>query len=136
VQLLRDELDRAGRNTKSFQVAIFVPVFAWPDADGWSIVRDAYRFATWKYGDMADARGRRPPSARPPRLMASEEDALRRSIHLGSAEEIAGALSAYEAAADCEITLVVQGYWPGLAPELQWESVAYLAEHVVPLLRR
>ncbi|MDQ3866631.1 MAG: LLM class flavin-dependent oxidoreductase [Actinomycetota bacterium] len=132
---VREELERAGRDSAGFAFALHLPTFAWDGDDAWERVAPYHHYVEWKYGDMAEARGRRPPPAEPPPPSADEEAALRASILLGRPEEVAEQIRAFDEGAGGGVEFVARLYWPGMDPVVQREALAVFAERVVPLLR-
>jgi alkanesulfonate monooxygenase SsuD/methylene tetrahydromethanopterin reductase-like flavin-dependent oxidoreductase (luciferase family) len=135
VRWTREELERAGRDPDAFALSLHIPTFAWPGPDAWERVRDHHWYLNWKYEDMEDARGRRPPSRPLPPLPPEREAEQRAAIVLGTPEEVAERLHAYREAAGGRLHYIARTYFPGMDPALQREAMAILAEEVAPLLR-
>ena len=135
VRWAREERERAGRDPDAFEVSLHVPTFAWRGADAWERVRDHHWYLNWKYEDMEDARGRRPPARRLPPLPAGREAEQRAAIVLGTPEEVAERIDAYRQAAGGRLHFIARSYFPGMEPGLQREAMAILAGEVAPLLR-
>jgi alkanesulfonate monooxygenase SsuD/methylene tetrahydromethanopterin reductase-like flavin-dependent oxidoreductase (luciferase family) len=134
VSWAREELERTGRDPDDYMFSLHLPTFAWPDADRWQLVREHHWYVTWKYEDMTEARGRLGPPATVPPLPAHREDELRAQIVLGSAEEVADRLLAFQDAAGGRLHYIARLYWPGMDPGLQREAMAVFAEQVIPLV--
>jgi alkanesulfonate monooxygenase SsuD/methylene tetrahydromethanopterin reductase-like flavin-dependent oxidoreductase (luciferase family) len=135
VRWAAEERERVGRGDEPFTNAAVVSVFAWPGPDAWERVRDSHHYVVWKYLDMEGARGRTGPPPMPPRLSASEEEALRRQIVVGRPEEVAEELDRFRSVGGDGIHIVARLYWPGLDPSVQEEALAVFAEAVMPQLR-
>jgi alkanesulfonate monooxygenase SsuD/methylene tetrahydromethanopterin reductase-like flavin-dependent oxidoreductase (luciferase family) len=131
---VRRGAEQAGRDPAGVKLGATVPTFPWLDGDPWPRIRDHFRYYTWKYEDMAKARGRLGPPPLPPPLDAAGEEKLRRMLVMGSPEEVAERMRAYEEAAGAPIHYAAELVWPGLDPGLRSEAVAILAEEVLPLL--
>lgn len=130
-----EELDRRGRDPATFEMGIYVPSFAWPEADAWERVRDHYWYLTWKYEDTEDARGRLGPPRPAPPLPPERERALLEQAVVGNPEQVAEGILRFQDAAGVPIHFIAQLYWPGLDPGLQREVMAVFAEEVAPLVR-
>jgi len=135
VRILRDELERRGRDPGTFTFGLYIPTFAWHGPDAWERVRDHYWYMTWKYEETEGARGSLGPPAPAPPLSAEREWALREAMVIGTPEQVAERILAYREAAGAEVHYVAQLYWPGLDPGLQREALAVFAEEVAPLVR-
>jgi len=132
---VREELDAAGRDPRELQLSIVVPVLAWEDPGVWERAREHLWYYAWKYEDLADARGRTGPPPLPPPLPPEREAELRRFCVLGTPDEVAEHLRAYDEAAGGAVHLIAELVWPGLDPGLRAEAIALLAERVLPQLR-
>jgi alkanesulfonate monooxygenase SsuD/methylene tetrahydromethanopterin reductase-like flavin-dependent oxidoreductase (luciferase family) len=136
VRWILDELDRSGRDPATFEFAVYVPTFAWPEADAWERVRDHYAYMVWKYQDTEDAHGRTGPPAPAPPLTAAREQELRAGMVLGTPSEVASQVLRYREAAGVPVHYIAQLYWPGLDPGVQREALEVFGEEVAPLVRR
>lgn len=134
VGLLREELERRGRDPDTFSFALYLPTFAWPSG-AWELVRDHVWYLTWKYEDMEEGRGRFGAPTLPPVLPPAREEALRELALVGTPEEVARRILRFQEAAGVDIHYVAQLYWPGLDPGLQREALAVFAEEVAPKVR-
>ena len=131
---IRDEADRAGRDPEAIEIGVHRMTFASRDPDPWARVREAAHYMDWKYSDMRPATGsleRRPP----PPIDAERDAQLRSRVIVGSPDEVADAIRAYEPALGSGGTFVFRGHFPGLDPAVQREALDVLAEEVAPLLR-
>jgi alkanesulfonate monooxygenase SsuD/methylene tetrahydromethanopterin reductase-like flavin-dependent oxidoreductase (luciferase family) len=135
VRWTREELERAGRDPDAFTWSLYLPTFAWPDADAWERVREYHWYVTWKYEDMDAAFGRTPPAAPLPPLPAAREAELRESMLLGTPEQVAERIDAFREAAGGDLHFIARLYWPGMDPALQREAMAVFAEDVLPRVR-
>jgi alkanesulfonate monooxygenase SsuD/methylene tetrahydromethanopterin reductase-like flavin-dependent oxidoreductase (luciferase family) len=135
VRWVREELDRAGRETEEFSFSLHLPTFAWPGPDAWELVKGHHQYVAWKYEDMDGARHRTGPPAPKPPLTAEGEAGLRESILLGRPDEVAEQIHAFREAAGGDVHYIARLYWPGMDPALQREVVAVFAEEVIPKLR-
>jgi len=131
---LRAAAEEAGRDPATVTIALHRTTFAWREGDAWERIRDAAHYMSWKYEDMASARGSR--SAMPqPQLDSSTEAALRRRIISGSPEAVADQIRAYADILAADGLYVARAHFPGLDPAVQDESFRVLGEEVLPLLR-
>jgi alkanesulfonate monooxygenase SsuD/methylene tetrahydromethanopterin reductase-like flavin-dependent oxidoreductase (luciferase family) len=135
VRWTREELERAGRDPDAFTWSLYLPTFAWPEADAWERVREHHWYVTWKYEDMDEAVGRTPPSAPLPPLPAAREAELRDAMLLGTPEQVAERIDAFREAAGGDLHFIARLYWPGMDPALQREAMAVFAEDVLPRVR-
>jgi alkanesulfonate monooxygenase SsuD/methylene tetrahydromethanopterin reductase-like flavin-dependent oxidoreductase (luciferase family) len=132
-----EERERMGGDS-TFTLGLHMSTFAWdgPEAEAWDLVAPSIRYISWKYDDMEDARGRSgPPSAAPPPMTTEEETALRQGIILGTPEQVAEQIGAFQQAAGRDVHFIADLYWPGMDPSLQREAMRIFAEDVAPLLR-
>jgi alkanesulfonate monooxygenase SsuD/methylene tetrahydromethanopterin reductase-like flavin-dependent oxidoreductase (luciferase family) len=136
VRWAREERERNGA-AGGFTVALHMSTFAWrgSEAEAWERVAPFLRYVSWKYEDMENARGRSGPPAAPPPATPEDEASLRREILLGTPEEVADRIRAFERAAESELHFVADLYWPGMDPATQREAMRVFAEDVAPLLR-
>lgn len=139
---LRDELDRAGRDPSTFRLALHTGVFPWDGPeDPWQLIREHAWYIMWKYRDMAVSDRRTTPARLPEHGPSAEDEAAMRAFHcVGSPDEVAAQLRAYEAAAHehfpgAELHIVARLYLPGIAPEIQWRATRLFGERVLPQLR-
>jgi alkanesulfonate monooxygenase SsuD/methylene tetrahydromethanopterin reductase-like flavin-dependent oxidoreductase (luciferase family) len=128
---------REERGDEPFAVALHMSTFPWNGSadEAWELVSPALRYVSWKYDDMEHARQRPGPPAAPPPMTASEEQALRDEIVLGTPQQVADRLRAYQDAVGAELHFIADLYWPGMDPSLQREVMRVFAEEVAPLLR-
>ena len=128
---------RAERGDGPFTVAMHMSTFAWNGSadEAWELVSPSLRYVSWKYDDMEHARRRPGPPPAPPEMSPSEEQALREEIVLGTPQEVADRLRAYQDAIGSELHFIADLYWPGMDPSLQREVIRVFAEEVAPLLR-
>jgi alkanesulfonate monooxygenase SsuD/methylene tetrahydromethanopterin reductase-like flavin-dependent oxidoreductase (luciferase family) len=84
---------------------------------------------------MEVARGRDGPPPAPPPPTPEEEVTLRGSILLGTPEQVAEQIRAYEEAAGGDLHFVARLYFPGMDPATQREVIHLFAEEVAPHLR-
>src|SRR5262245_54319363 len=131
----REERERAGRDLAGFSVSLHLPAFPWKGQDAWERIAPYHRYISWKYDDMEGAKGRSGPSRPPPPVTPKEEVALRRSILLGTPEEVAEQIRAFEEAAMSEIHFIARLYYPGIDPAMQREVMHLFGDEVAPLLR-
>lgn len=135
VRWTREELERTGRDPDAFTYSVHLPTFAWSGGDAWERVREHQWYIDWKYEDMEDARGARPPGRSAPPLPAGREADLRASMVLGTPEQVAERLRAYREAAGGRLHYIARSYFPGMDPGVQRETLAVFAEQVAPLVR-
>jgi alkanesulfonate monooxygenase SsuD/methylene tetrahydromethanopterin reductase-like flavin-dependent oxidoreductase (luciferase family) len=136
VRWTREELERAGRDPDAFTLSVHLPTFAWNGPDAWERVRAHQWYIDWKYEDMADARGARPPGRPAPPLPAAREAALRASMVLGTPDQVAERLLALRDAAGGQLHYIARSYFPGMDPGVQRETLAVFAEAVAPAVRQ
>jgi probable F420-dependent oxidoreductase len=130
---VRDGAAAAGRDPAEIELAIHRPTFAWRDGDAWQRIRDHAHYMSWKYDDMADARGSR-VRRRPPVLTPDEEDAVRGRAIVGTPEEVAEQIRAYRDVLGPTGQFIARAWFPGLDPAIQLESLRILGGEVRPLL--
>jgi alkanesulfonate monooxygenase SsuD/methylene tetrahydromethanopterin reductase-like flavin-dependent oxidoreductase (luciferase family) len=135
VRWVREELERAGRDPDAFTFSVHLPTFAWTGADAWERVREHQWYIDWKYEDMENARGSRPPGRPAPALPAHREEALRASMVLGTPEQVAERLLAFREAAGGRLHFIARSYFPGMDPAVQRETLSVFAEEVAPSVR-
>jgi alkanesulfonate monooxygenase SsuD/methylene tetrahydromethanopterin reductase-like flavin-dependent oxidoreductase (luciferase family) len=135
VKWAREAAAQAGRDPDALALSLHLPTFAWPDDGGWERVRDFHWHVAWKYEDMEDARARTGPPAAAPPFPAAREVELRAGIVLGTPEQVAEQLHAFQDAAGGPLHYVARLYWPGMDPGLQREALHVFAEGVLPLVR-
>jgi alkanesulfonate monooxygenase SsuD/methylene tetrahydromethanopterin reductase-like flavin-dependent oxidoreductase (luciferase family) len=135
VKWAREAAAQAGRDPDALALSLHVPTFAWPGEDRWERVRDVHWNVVWKYEDMEDARRRTGPPAAPPPFPAAREAELRAGIVLGTPEQVAEQLHAFQEAAGGPLHYVARLYWPGMDPGVQREALHVFAEGVLPLVR-
>jgi len=131
---IHDEASASGRDPATIELGVHRTVFAWRDGEAWPRVAEAARYMTWKYADMAQARGsttrRLPgPDDRP------TAEAVRERTIVGSPVEVAERIRAYADTLGPMGSFVFRGHFPGLDPAGQREAFDVLVEEVVPLLR-
>jgi probable F420-dependent oxidoreductase len=131
----RDERERSGRDPDDLAVSLHVLVFPWNGSDAWERVAPYARYVSWKYDDMEGARGRTGPPPAPPPPTPEEEAALRASTLVGTPEEVAERIRAFQDAAGGDFHFVGRLYYPGMDPGVQRETMRLFAEGVAPLLR-
>jgi probable F420-dependent oxidoreductase len=130
----REEAVAAGRDPMSISASLYRPTFAWRDGDAWERVREFAWYSSWKYGDMADARGSR-ERARPPSMPAEDEGRIRRTMNAGTPDKVAEEMLRYRDVLGDEGTYVARAHFPGLDPGVAAESRRILIEEVLPLVR-
>src|SRR4051794_1317262 len=123
------------RDGRPFAVGLHMSTFAWKGPDAWDLVAPSLRYMSWKYDDMEAARLRSGPSASPPPMTPADASSLRQEIVLGSPQEVADRIRAYQDAAGIEVHFVADLYWPGMDAAVQRETMRIFAEDVAPLLR-
>jgi alkanesulfonate monooxygenase SsuD/methylene tetrahydromethanopterin reductase-like flavin-dependent oxidoreductase (luciferase family) len=84
---------------------------------------------------MDEARGRSGDPPPPPPLSRESEAEIRRHALVGTPEQVAEGIRAYNEAAGGDLHFVAQLYWPGMPYERQREAMRVFAERVAPLLR-
>jgi probable F420-dependent oxidoreductase len=112
---IREEAMAAGRDPAGISANLYHVTFAWRDGDAWDRVREAAWYMSWKYDDMADARGSR-QRRRPPRLSTAQEEQLRRRVIVGTPHEVAERIEEYREVIGDEGTYVARAHFPGLDP--------------------
>ena len=120
---------------RPFELSIYQPTFAWEGEDAWPLVHDHRHYLNWKYEDMDEARGRSGDPPPPPPLSRESEAEIRRHALVGTPEQVAEGIRAYNEAAGGDLHFVAQLYWPGMPYERQREAMRVFAERVAPLLR-
>ena len=130
-----EELERVDRDPASFVFAVHHPVFTWEDDDAWARVADAADYLDWKYADMMGAVSRMPPGSWPPRRDAEREAMLKTGCLWGPAERVAKGVAAYGDAAGVDVHFIARGYFPGLDPGVQRETLHLFATGVLPIVR-
>jgi alkanesulfonate monooxygenase SsuD/methylene tetrahydromethanopterin reductase-like flavin-dependent oxidoreductase (luciferase family) len=131
---LREELERGGRDPDAFEVAVHLPTFPWNGDDAWERVRESRWYVDWKYGDMAQARGRTGAPASPPPVPAEREEQMRATTLHGRPEQVAERIRELVDAAGGRLHYIARLYWPGMDPAVRNESLRIFAEEVRPLL--
>ncbi len=128
---------QSGGDPATLAVGAIVSVFPWEGPNAFERILPFHQYVDWKYQDMeVRAYGTDRRQLAPPRPDASETERLRSTILAGSPEQVAEGLAAYATAAGRPVHLVARGYWPGLDPGVQRETLACLGERVLPLLTR
>ena len=132
---LAREAHAASERPGELAISVHLPTFAWHGDDAWERVRDHHWYVSWKYDDMDEARGRdgEPPPAPP--IDAGLDAELRGQILLGSPDEVAARIRELAAAVGGDIHYIARLYFPGMAPEVQRETMRIFAEEVIPALR-
>lgn len=131
--LAREAFEASGRSGE-FTISVYRPVFAWEGSDGWDLIRDSHRYIAWKYDDMEAAHGRDGTPQPPPPMTQAEEDALRKSVVIGTPRQVAETIDEYRKAAG-DLTFIAQLYLPGLSWEVQRRALELFARQVAPLAR-
>lgn len=136
IRWAREEREGVGDH-QSFGLGLHARTFAWngPEAEAWDLVSPYFRYVSWKYDDMENARGRSGPPPAPPPMTAEEQAALREEIILGTPDQVAEQIDAYREAAGDDLHFIADLYWPGMDPLLQREAMRIFAEQVAPLVR-
>jgi alkanesulfonate monooxygenase SsuD/methylene tetrahydromethanopterin reductase-like flavin-dependent oxidoreductase (luciferase family) len=133
---LRDELASAGRETGSFAISGYWPVFVWPEAEeAWSIVRPHFHYMEWKYEDAEGAKGRLADLPSPPPLEAKEEEELRSIILCGTPDEVVARIRELRDIAGDDLEFIGRLYFPGMPLETMARSARLFAQEVIPRLR-
>jgi alkanesulfonate monooxygenase SsuD/methylene tetrahydromethanopterin reductase-like flavin-dependent oxidoreductase (luciferase family) len=131
----RSGLAEAGRDERDFRFAVSVPTFAWPDEDGWDLVRDSVHYMSWKYADLGTPRDRRggPRPAPPP----TEDDfaRLREGIIFGTPHEVAEHLRRLDDSVGGDFEMIARLYWPGMPFDVQRRALEVFAAEVIGRLR-
>lgn len=135
MEWVREEAQAAGRDADAITANLHRATFAWRDGDAWERVREAAWYMTWKYLDMADARGSL-ERRRPPAMSPQDEEGLRRNLIAGTPEEVAERILEYRDVLGEAGTYVARGHFPGLDPSAATESRRILADEVLPLIQR
>jgi alkanesulfonate monooxygenase SsuD/methylene tetrahydromethanopterin reductase-like flavin-dependent oxidoreductase (luciferase family) len=130
----REEAVAAGRDVAGITANLYRPTFAWRDGDAWERIRESAWYITWKYADMARARGAQVPQ-RPPRMSADDEERVRAPMNVGTPEQVAEEIARYRDVLGGEGTYMARAYFPGLDPGVAAESRRILVEEVLPLVR-
>ena len=131
----REELEAAGRDPAAFAVSVVTPTMVWEEPRAWERAREHLWYYEWKYEDMAEARGRTGPPPLPPPLPPERESKLRHISVLGTPDEVAAKIRAYDEAAGGGVHFIAELVWPGLDRGLLAETLALFAERVLPQLR-
>ena len=129
----REEAVEAGREPMSIAAALYRPTFAWRESDAWERIRELAWYSSWKYADMADARGSR-ERGRPPRMASEDEERIRRTMNAGTPDQVAEEILRYRDVLGDDGTYVARAHFPGLDPGVAAESRRILVEEVLPLL--
>jgi probable F420-dependent oxidoreductase len=130
----REEAVAARRDPMSISASLYRPTFAWCDGDAWERIREFAWYSSWKYGDMADARGSR-ERGRPPRMPSKDEERIRRTMNAGTPDQVAEEILRYRDVLGDEGTYVARAHFPGLDPGAAAESRRILVEEVLPVVR-
>ena len=130
----REEAVAAGRDAALISANLYRPTFAWRDGDAWERIRESAWYISWKYADMARARGAR-QLHRPPRMSADDEARVRAPTNVGSPEQVAEQIVRYRDILGDEGTYMARANFPGLDPGVAAESRRILVEEVLPLVR-
>lgn len=132
---VRDELERTGRDASTFDLGGYWPVFTWDDDDAWEILRPSLHYMEWKYDDAAEAKGRLGDLPMPPPLDAEAEEALRSVAVVGTPDQVAERIRAFEEVAGDGFTFVGRCYFPGMDRDVMRRATRLFAEEVIPRLR-
>lgn len=137
VAVVREELDRAGRDPAGFAIGTYLTVLP---ADGcrdpWVEFGELVLHSQWKYLDMGrSARRVGQPLASRGELDAAAVDRVRAMTVAGPAEACATRIAEYREVAGGELHIMARDYLPGLSAAAQLELLDRWATAVVPLLR-
>jgi alkanesulfonate monooxygenase SsuD/methylene tetrahydromethanopterin reductase-like flavin-dependent oxidoreductase (luciferase family) len=135
ISWVKEELHQAGRDPARFAFGVYLDTFAWEADDAWERVRDYWHYVSWKYEDMASAKGRSGPPQMPPPLAPADEELGRRQILVGRPQHVAEHIASLRDAAGGDLHFVARLYWPGMDLGVQREAMAVFAERVIPHLR-
>jgi probable F420-dependent oxidoreductase len=130
----REEAVVSGRDAALISANLYRPTFAWRDGDAWERTREAAWYISWKYADMAAARGSR-VRQQPPAMSPEDEERVRAAMNVGTPEQVAEEIVRYRDVLGDEGTYVARAHFPGLDPGIAAESRRILVEEVLPLVR-
>lgn len=135
VELVRKELESAGRNEDAFAWAYHATVYPCDDPDqGWEEIRPYYAYTRWKYGDMeASSKREAEKLPFPPEPTEAQEQRMRSGVILGRPDQIAGRMEEIRQAAGVPLHFICRSYFPGMPFDRQVEVMQRIAE-VMPLL--
>jgi len=136
VAVAQAEREAAGITTE-FSWAHYRVVYLCDDpVRGWEEIRDSVRLMTWKYSDMETSAARPPgPVPAPPPMDQATEQALRSSVLIGTAEQVAARILETRAAAGVPFEFVARSYFPDRSFPALEEQMHRIAEDLAPLLR-
>jgi alkanesulfonate monooxygenase SsuD/methylene tetrahydromethanopterin reductase-like flavin-dependent oxidoreductase (luciferase family) len=131
----REGLAEAGRAQCAFRFAVSVPTFAWPDEDGWDLVRDSAHYMNWKYEDLGTPRDRRGGPQPAPTPTDDELEGLRGQVISGTPRTVAEHLKRLDDAVRGDFEMIARLYWPGMPFEVQRRALEVFAAEVIGRLR-
>jgi len=125
-----------GRDPASLGLALMVDAYVSTEADPWDAIAEAVAHRHGVY-DAWDE-GADTPENDALELPRQDVDALRRSTHVGTPEEVAGALGPIVApfADRSELDLIVRLHYPGMDVGASRRAVELFAAEVAPALRK
>ncbi len=134
LEWVRDELEKAGRDTANFRIIHYSVLFpadseeaAWDEglAHMWPMM--------WKYSDMeASASRPGPPSEPPPPSERAREILAGRATFAGTEGQIVDQLNQVRESAGVRVDFVARSYFPTMTYERQLELMERLATEVAP----
>jgi len=137
VAVIREALDRAGRDPSAFEIGQYLTVV--PDEGGrsaWDEIGDAVLHADWKYGDMeASARRVRQPVPHRGPLSAEEIAESRRYCITGPVDAVLERVALYREIAGPTFHLIARNYLPGMGGAARAELLDRFAREVAAPLR-
>ncbi len=131
----RSGLAEAGREERGFRFAVSVPTFAWPDEDGWDLVRDSVHYMNWKYADLGVSRDRRGGPRPAPAPTADDFARLRKEIIFGTPRDVAEHLRRLDDSVGGDFEMIARLYWPGMPFDVQRRALEVFAAEVIGRLR-
>ncbi|MDH3463857.1 MAG: LLM class flavin-dependent oxidoreductase [Acidimicrobiia bacterium] len=136
VQLILEELDKAGRDPADFRFIHYSILYpADSEQEGWDEIGEHVWAMEWKYDDMEASATRIGPPIAPPRQDEDSRDRYRRRAALvGPGEQIAEQLHSMRERAGVPIEFVARSYFHTLDQHHQLDLMRRLAEEVGPLL--
>ena len=133
---IRDECDRIGRDPATLRIVHYSVMLPAASADeSWDLFGEHVWHMTWKYGDMqASATRSGPPPAAPEMTEANQRSLQRRSVLVGTSDEIVAQLLDLRERAGVPVEFVARSYLSTLDYDEQVELMGRLATEVAPHL--
>lgn len=131
---IQDECGRIGRDPSSLRIVHYSVMLPAASAEAsWELYLDHAWHMTWKYSDMeASATRDGPPPAAPKMTDANRDSLRRRSVIVGTGDEIVAQLLELRGRAGVPVEFVARSYLSTLDYDRQVELMSRLASEVAP----